>query len=94
MANLFNTPKPKAFKVEPRYWDPEKEKREARDRRIKAEMGKGEEGDSYRPYISPGDFRQGLSKGKWTLRDQRRKSNTRLLILVALISLLLYFIFS
>jgi hypothetical protein len=57
-------------------------------------MGNGDDSNSYRPYIGAGDFRKGLSKGKWTLRDQRRKSNTRLLILVAIISLLLYFIFS
>ena len=90
MAKFFYTPKPKNFKVEPRYWDPEKEKREARERRIKAEMGIKNEDGTYQPYISKGDFRKGLSKGKWSARSQRRRSNTRLLILVVLLAALLY----
>ena len=35
MGGFFHTPKPKKFKIEPRYWDPEKEEREDRIKRIK-----------------------------------------------------------
>lgn len=90
MAGFFHTPKPKGYRVEPRYWDPEKEKRATRERRIKAEMGIREEGENYRPFISKGDFKKGLSKGKWSAGSQRRKSNTRLLVLVVILGLLLY----
>ena len=90
MAKFFNTPKPKKFHIEPRYWDPEKEKREARERRIKAEMGIKSEDGTYHPYLSKGDFRKGLSKGKWHAGTQRRRSNTRLLVLIVLLGLLLY----
>ncbi len=92
MARFFHTPKPKSYNVEPRYWDPEKEKRDARERRIKSEMGLKDDNGSYKPFIGKGDFRKGLSKGKWSARNQRRKSNIRLLILIALLGLLVLFI--
>lgn len=91
MANFFYTPKPKKFKIEPRFWDPEKEKREARERRINAELGIKNEDGTYQPYISKGDLKKGLSKGKWNVQTQRRRSNTRLLVLIVLIVGLLYF---
>jgi len=88
---LFQTPKPRQFKVEPRYWDPKKEKREARERRIKAELGIKDEDSSYVPYIGKGDFRKGFSDGKWNVKVQRRRSNTRLLIIVVILAMLIYF---
>jgi len=90
MGGFFHTPKPKKFKIEPRYWDPEKEESEARKRRRNAEMGIKDEG-GYKPYIGKGEFRKGLTKGKWSTKSQRRKSNTRVLVLIALIALLVYF---
>lgn len=92
MARFFNTPKPKPFRIEPRYWDPEKEKREARERRIKAEMGLNDDGQTFRPYINKGEFRKGMSNSKWSVNAQRGRSKTRLLILVVLISLLVWFL--
>jgi hypothetical protein len=90
MAGFFHTPKPKAFNVDPRYWDPKREERENRERRIKAELGIKDEGDNYRPYISKGEFRKGMSQGKWSANAQRRRSNTRLLVLIVLLGVLVY----
>ncbi|HPR33884.1 MAG TPA: hypothetical protein PLK12_17410 [Prolixibacteraceae bacterium] len=90
MGSFFYTPKPKQFHVEPRYWDPKKEEREARERRIKAEMGIREEGESYHPNLRKGDFRKSLANTKWAPHIQRRRSNTRFLILLAILALLLY----
>lgn len=92
MAGFFNAPKPKKFRMEPRFWNPEKEKREARERRIKAELGMKSEDGIYQPYISRGDFKVGFSKGKWSPGSQRRRSNTRLLVLIAILGIVLYFI--
>lgn len=89
MAKFFHTPKPRKFNLQPRYWDPEKEEREARDRRINAEMGIKEDGD-FKPHISKGDFRKGLSDGKWSVGAQRRKSNNRLVILFVIAAVLLW----
>lgn len=90
MAGFFHTPKPKSFIVEPRYWDPKKEERENRERRIKAEMGIKDEDGTYRPYISKGEFKKGMMQGKWSAKKQRRRSNTRLLVIVVLLVILLY----
>ena len=87
---FFYTPKPKQFRIEPRYWDPEKEKRDARERRIKAEMGLKDEDKTFRPHIEKGEFRKGMSDSKWSVNAQRKKSNTRLLILAAVIGLLIW----
>jgi hypothetical protein len=92
MGSFFQTPKPRNFKIEPRYWDPEKEKREARDRRIKAELGIPNEDGSYRPFIEKGEFSRGFSHGKWSVKQQRRRSNTRLLIIAIILFILIYFI--
>lgn len=90
MAKFFYTPKPKKFRVEPRFWNPEEEKRVARERRINAELGIKNNDGSYHPYIAKGDFRKGLSKGKWNAGTQRRRSATRLIVLIALLAAILY----
>lgn len=91
MAKFFETPKPKKFHIEPRYWDPKKEEREARQRRINEELGIVNEGE-FKPHITKGEFRRGFSKGRWPHDRQRKRSNTRLLILIILIAALFYFI--
>jgi hypothetical protein len=86
---FFHTPKAKRYNVNLRYWDPEKEEREARKRRSRAEAGVKEDGE-YKPYIPKGEFKRGLSTGKWSVNAQRRKSRTRLLLLLVILGLLLY----
>lgn len=90
MANFFHTPKPKTFKMQPRFWDPEKEEREARHRRSAAEVG-GDKDKDYKPYIGKGEFKKGLSNSKWTPQVQRRKTNTRLLIMIGLAAALVWY---
>lgn len=91
---FFHTPKPNKYRIEPRFWDPEKEKREARERRIKAELGLTD-GEYQAGGISRGDFRKGISDGKWDAHAQRRKSNMRLgvifLLLLGALLFILYF---
>lgn len=91
MGNFFHTPKAKQYNLQPRFWDPEKEEREKRERRRNAEMGAKNEDGSYQPYISRGEFRKGLSQTKWGSKNQR-KSKVRLLILVILLALMVYLI--
>ncbi|HKM94781.1 MAG TPA: hypothetical protein VJY41_14110 [Prolixibacteraceae bacterium] len=91
MGNFFHTPKAKQYNLQPRFWDPEKEEREKRDRRRNAEMGVKNDDSTYQPYISRGEFKSGLSKKKLGANSQR-KSNIRLLILVTLLALMVYLI--
>lgn len=51
MFKLFNKIEYKRFDLQPRYWDPEKEKREERDMRVRKELGLKEDGDEYIPNI-------------------------------------------
>jgi hypothetical protein len=92
MAKLFEVQKPRQFNIEPRYWDPAKEEREAREKRIRAEMGLSDENGNYVPYIAKGTFRQGLTRNKWGVKGSGKKSNTRLLVIVALLAMLFYFL--
>ncbi len=38
MFELFKKPEYRKFNLKPRYWDPAKEERELREKRIKAEL--------------------------------------------------------
>lgn len=48
---FFKKPNIKRFNIQPRFWDPAKEEREAREKRIRAELGKDEKDDSYIPDV-------------------------------------------
>ncbi len=93
---FFKISKPRQFYVKPRYFDPVKEEREERERRIKAEMGIIDENDpsaSYRALIK-GQFRRHMSIADHKSADvQRRKSNNRLIILILILAFLVYFMF-
>jgi len=80
----------KQFNYSPRYWDPEKEEREVRIRRIKQEMGIDMPSDPNRTTIRRGSFRQAAQKTKV---KATRSSNIRLLIILAVLLLLAYLLF-
>jgi len=80
----------KQFNYSPRYWDPEKEEREERIRRIKQEMGIDMPSDPNRTTIRRGSFRQAAQKTKV---KATRSSNIRLLIILAVLLLLAYLLF-
>jgi len=92
MASLFKLSKPRQFNLKPRYWDPVKEERNARTRRIDAELGMEGEEDAYRPYIGRGDFRKGLSRGKRDVKRNHLSSTIRIMAIVLLLTILIYFI--
>lgn len=96
IGKFFHTPRAKQFNIPPRYHDPEKEEREDRERRIKEELGIKEEriddGKPYRPNIK-GQFRHSLGRSSKTAEDAKRSSNTRLIILIIILSLVIYLFF-
>ncbi len=96
IGRFFNLPTSRRFNITPRWYDPDKEERDERERRIKEEMGifekKKDDGKPYRPNVK-GQFRTmqpGFSK---TSEQARRKSNTRLIVLILLLSLIFYLFF-
>ena len=62
---MFNLPTYKRFNLTPRYWDPKKEEREARERRVRAELGLDNDDKEYVPHI----------KGQFTREFARRQAN-------------------
>ncbi len=91
VPGLFKQYKPKGFNMTPRYYDPEKEKREERVKRIKLELGIKDdvEGKDYVPSIQRGSmsnyFRQKSRKvQKYTL--------IRTIVIIMILGLIAYFI--
>jgi len=93
---FFHLPKPRHFHIDYRYYDPKKEEREKRERKIKAEMGLLNEEETKRDFRSEikGSFRSGrLGNSSSFAHRERRKSNLRLAIIIVLLITLLYFFF-
>jgi hypothetical protein len=90
IPRFIKLPKHKTFNYSPRYWDPEKEEREERIRRIKQEMGIDVPSDPNRTTIKRGSFRQASQKAKVRAT---RGSNIRLLIILAVLFFLAYLLF-
>jgi len=94
IGNFFHLPKHKRFNIPFRYHDPEKEEMQIREDRIKKEMGiheKKEFDPNFRANIR-GQFRQAMGNASKTAEDARRKSNTRLIMLIVILSLAVYLI--
>ena len=96
IGKFFHTPRAKKFYITPRYYSPEEEKREERERRIKDELGiveeKVDDGKPYRPNIK-GRFRMAQGSKTKSAEDARRASNTRLIILILILALVCYLFF-
>lgn len=95
IGRFFHTPGTKKFSITPRFWDPEKEERDERERRIKEELGivdeKKEDSRPYRPNIR-GQFRAHGGGGRST-EEARRSQNRRLIWIVLILALVLYLFF-
>ncbi len=90
LPRFIKIPGHKTFNYSPRYWDPEKEERETRIRQIKQEIGYELPSDPNRSTIKRGSFRQVRQKAKV---KANRSSNIRLLIILAVLLMLAYFLF-
>jgi hypothetical protein len=95
---FFSLPKPRQFDFKPRYYDPDKEEREERERRIREELGlvsgqpaRGDQ-EGYRPHIR-GQFRKAMQRSSRISPDAIRQSNRRILIIIGILILLLYMVF-
>ncbi|HKI87957.1 MAG TPA: hypothetical protein VKA38_02945 [Draconibacterium sp.] len=96
IGKFFHTPAAKQFHITPRFYDPDKEEREDRERRIKQELGivddKVDDRRPYRPNIR-GQFRSAQGWQAKSSERARRTSNTRLIILILILCLIFYLFF-
>ncbi|MBN2484682.1 MAG: hypothetical protein JXB34_01785 [Bacteroidales bacterium] len=86
---FFKTNKPKQFKYIPRYYDEQKEEAEQRKRRISKELGIENNG-AYQHGISRGTLSRKFSERK----TAHRSSVIRLLVIVAILTMLVLFFIS
>jgi len=96
ISKFFHIPKNKRFNIPYRFYNPEQEEMDAREQRIKNEMGlrnENEFGGSYRANHIKGSFRQAMGDHSKTVTDARRKSNTRLVFFILVLALAFYLIY-
>jgi hypothetical protein len=92
---FFHLQKAKQFNIPYRYYDPSKEDRDDRERRMKEEMGIFDDHDPDKPFKAnvKGQFRHSMGRSSKTVEDAKRSSNFRLLILIVILSLVVYLVF-
>lgn len=97
IGRFFHTPPTKKFRITPRFYDPDKDERDERERRIKEELGIVDEKktESSRPFKAniKGQFRQAQEGFSKSSEKARRASNTRLIILILILTLVFYLFF-
>jgi len=95
IGKFFYLPKAKKFTIKPRYYDPEQEERDAREKRIKGELGIADDQprkSNYRDNIR-GSFRYVADDKSKTANDARKSSNVRLILMIVILSLIFYLFF-
>ena len=95
IGKFFHTPKNKQFAIPFRYYDPDKEEMEAREERIKRELGIKEEKEYNSNYKANlrGSFRNTMGDHSKSASDARRRSNTRLIFLIVILAFVFYLLF-
>ena len=91
---LFKQPEYKRFELKPRFWDPEKEEREKRIRRARAELGLDAENDKnqYSSHIRE-DFRNEYERRK-AMRNNAGSSRTiRLFMILIMLFMAAFYLF-
>ena len=88
IPKFFRLPNHYIFDYKPMYYDPEKEKREKREKTIKSELKIEDKNEEYKANIK-GQFKYRMSYKK----HSRKASTIRLLIIIAFLGLITYFLF-
>ncbi|MEZ5104942.1 MAG: hypothetical protein R2757_10640 [Draconibacterium sp.] len=96
IGRFFHTPSAKRFHIAPRFYDPDQEARDERERRIKEELGiVDEEKDLNKPYKPniKGQFRKADDWQAKSSEAARRAQNRRLIFLILTLVLIFYLFF-
>jgi hypothetical protein len=91
MARAFDKPKYKTFNITPRYWDPEKEEKQSRERRVKAKLGIEDEDDVYIPNIK-GQFTSKMQERFEAASAAKRTSTVRLFFILTILLIGAYYL--
>lgn len=92
--SMFKTPKPKQFGFKPRYYDAEKDKKEQRLRRIRAELGKDVEPTNSQGYdLHAAKERISAKWGENRREHNKMRSNAIVIVFAGLLFIISYYIF-
>ena len=86
MFLIFKKPEYRRFNLKPRYWDPAKEEREERERRLK------DDDKTYIPNIK-GQFRQEYEKRKANRNGLNSNYALRLFMILTLLFIMAFYVF-
>lgn len=92
MFQLFKKPEYRKFDLKPRYWDPEKEAREVREKRIKAELGLKDSDEQYIPNVQ-GQFRHEFERRKAVRSSMSSAQTIRFFMILLLLFMAAFYIF-
>ena len=92
MFELFKKPEYRRFIVHRRYWDPENEERELREKRIRAELGLKDENGQYIPHVQ-GQFRREYEKRKVARNSISPARTIRLFMILLLLFIAAFYLF-
>lgn len=90
--NFFKLYKPREYGYRPIYYDPKKEAMKERMKQREAEKNMEESGTEYKPVIKRGTFREMAQNNRKTRLEEVRKSNIRLILILSIMLLILYFL--
>jgi len=90
IPSFFKQDKPRGFNFIPRHWDPDKEAREERIRRIKRELGIKDEGENYVPGIRKGTMTNYFKQKE---RRVQRYTTIRLIVIILILFIISYVFF-
>ena len=88
---LFSLYKPKEYKYRYIYYDPKKEAQKEREKQRETAEKSVESGE-YKPTIRRGTFREMAQQNSKARSDMSRQSNIRLIIIMALLFAIAYFL--
>ena len=89
---FFNLYKPREYGYRYIYYDPKKEARQEREKRLAEEQQGNAGGDEFKTTLRKGYLREMARKNKPDVAQQIRKSNIRLILILALLLILTYFL--
>ncbi len=92
MFLLFKKPEYRRFNLKPRYWDPEKEAREAREKRIRAELGLSDDDSQYIPDVK-GQLRKEFEKRKSARNGLNSSHTIRVFMILIMLFLVAFYVF-
>ncbi len=94
--SFFKQSKPRKFEHQPIYYDTQKEARQERLQRVKAEMGLIEEKEIKKDYekIIRGSFREAVPGGSRSKRQQNGNKMLRIIVVVFIIIIVAYLLAS